>query len=136
MQHITLHKIAGERYDRLSFKVYEARRDGETVGTIALNLWNKWEVVTPDFQTVSQHTTIKAAVRVADRALTAPLTVIPCSMCDGVGGWDGDDTDSGCACIACGGTGNAEVCAGCGTVPTVRNGLESCHCAVQLGVAA
>jgi len=69
MQHITLHKIAGERYDRASFKRYEARRAGEVVGTVALNLWNKWEVVTPDFQTVSQHSTIKAAVRVAGGAL-------------------------------------------------------------------
>jgi hypothetical protein len=69
MKSITLHKIAGERYDRTSFKRYEARRDGQPVGTVALNLWNRWEVVTPDFQPVSQHTTIKAAVRVAAGAL-------------------------------------------------------------------
>lgn len=69
MHSITLHKIAGERYDRLSFKRYEARRDGQPVGTVALNLWNKWEVVTADFRTVSQHSTIKAAVRVAGGAL-------------------------------------------------------------------
>jgi hypothetical protein len=69
MQHITLHKISGERYDRLSFKRYEARRNGQPVGTVAQNLWNKWEVVTPDFQMVSQHTTIKAAARVAAGAL-------------------------------------------------------------------
>jgi hypothetical protein len=69
MKSITLHKIAGERYDAHSFKVYEARRDGQPVGTVALNLWNKWEVVSADFQMVSQHTTIKAAVRVAAGAL-------------------------------------------------------------------
>ena len=69
MKSITLHKIAGERYDRQSFKRYEARRDGEPVGTVAQNLWNKWEVVSADFHTVSQHSTIKAAVRVAAGAL-------------------------------------------------------------------
>jgi hypothetical protein len=69
MKSITLHKIAGESYKAHSFKRYEARRNGQPVGTVALNLWNKWEVVTPDFLTVSQHTTIKAAVRVAAGAL-------------------------------------------------------------------
>jgi hypothetical protein len=69
MKSITLHKISGERYDAHSFKRYEARRDGQPVGTVALNLWNKWEIVTPDFQTVSQHSTIKAAARVAAGAL-------------------------------------------------------------------
>jgi hypothetical protein len=69
MQHITLQKIAGERYDSRSFKCYEAHRNGEVVGTVAQDLGGKWEVVTPDFQLVSRHTTIKAAVRVAGRVL-------------------------------------------------------------------
>jgi ABC-type tungstate transport system permease subunit len=69
MQNITLSKIAGERYDAHSFKAYEARRNGEIVGTIAQDLWNKWEVVDTNFNRVSQHTTIKAAVRVAGRVL-------------------------------------------------------------------
>jgi hypothetical protein len=69
MQHITLSKIAGESYKAHSFKAYEARRNGEVVGTIAQNLWNKWEVVDANFNRVSHHTTIKAAVRVAGRVL-------------------------------------------------------------------
>lgn len=69
MQHITLHKIPGESYKAHSFKTYEARKGGAVVGTVSFNLWNRWEVVTPDFQLVSQHTTIKAAVRVAAGAL-------------------------------------------------------------------
>ncbi len=69
MQNITLSKIAGASYKAHSFKMYEARRNGEVVGTVAQNLWNKWEVVTTDFRLVSQHTTIKAAVRVAAGAL-------------------------------------------------------------------
>jgi hypothetical protein len=69
MQHITLSKIAGESYKAHSFKMYEARRNGEVVGTVAQDLGGKWEVVTPDFHLVSKHTTIKAAVRVAGRVL-------------------------------------------------------------------
>ncbi len=69
MQNITLQKIAGERYDRLNFKSYEARRGDEVVGTVAQDLWNKWEVVDVNFNRVSHHTTIKAAVRVAGRVL-------------------------------------------------------------------
>ncbi len=69
MQNITLSKIAGESYKPYSFKAYEARRNGEVVGTVAQNLWNKWEVVDANFNPVSQHTTIKAAVRVAGRVL-------------------------------------------------------------------
>jgi ABC-type tungstate transport system permease subunit len=69
MQHITLHKQPGESYTRHTFKVYEARRNGEVVGTVAQNLWNKWEVVDVNFNRVSHHTTIKAAVRVAGRVL-------------------------------------------------------------------
>jgi hypothetical protein len=69
MHRITLSKIAGEIYKPGSFKVYEARRNGEVVGTIAQDLWNKWEVVDANFNRVSHHTTIKAAVRVAGRVL-------------------------------------------------------------------
>ena len=69
MQNITLSKITGESYKPHSFKMYEARRNGEVVGTVAQDLGGKWEVVTPDFNLVSKHTTIKAAVRVAGRVL-------------------------------------------------------------------
>ncbi len=69
MKNITLSKITGESYKPHSFKMYEARRNGEVVGTVAQNLWDKWEVVDANFNPVSQHTTIKAAVRVASRAL-------------------------------------------------------------------
>jgi hypothetical protein len=69
MQNITLSKIAGESYKPYSFKAYEARRNGEVVGTVAQDLGGKWEVVTADFNLVSKHTTIKAAVRVAGRVL-------------------------------------------------------------------
>jgi hypothetical protein len=69
MQHITLSKIPGERYDSRSFKMYEACRNGEVVGTVAQDLGGKWEVVTADCRLVSRHTTIKAAVRVAGRVL-------------------------------------------------------------------
>jgi hypothetical protein len=69
MQNITLSKVPGERYDSRSFKSYKAHRNGEVVGTVAQDLGGKWEVVTPDFQLVSRHTTIKAAVRVAERVL-------------------------------------------------------------------
>ncbi len=69
MQNITLSKITGESYKPHSFKTYEARRNGEMVGTVAQDLGGKWEVVTADFTLVSKHTTIKAAVRVAARVL-------------------------------------------------------------------
>ncbi len=43
MQNICLSKIAGERYyAHHTFKVYEARRNGEVVGTVAQHLWDKW----------------------------------------------------------------------------------------------
>jgi hypothetical protein len=69
VQNITLSKITGASYKPHSFKMYEARRNGEVVGTVAQNLWNKWEVVDANFNRVSHHTTIKAAVRVAGRVL-------------------------------------------------------------------
>jgi len=69
MQDITLNKVAGESYKPYSFKMYEARRNGEVVGTVAQDLGYKWEVVTSDFRLVSRHSTIKAAVRVAERVL-------------------------------------------------------------------
>jgi hypothetical protein len=59
MKHITRSKIAGESYGKGRFKVYEARRNGEVVGTVGQNLWNKWEVVDANFNRVSHHTTIK-----------------------------------------------------------------------------
>lgn len=69
MQHITLHKRPGESYKAHSFKCYDAHHNGEYVGYIAQDLGNKWEVVDRDFKPVSRHTTIKAAVRVAGKAL-------------------------------------------------------------------
>jgi hypothetical protein len=69
MQNITLSKISGESYKPHSFKTYEARRNGEVVGTVAQDFGGKWEVVTSDFKLVSKHTTIKAAVRIAGRVL-------------------------------------------------------------------
>jgi hypothetical protein len=69
MQTITLSKIAGESYGKGRFKMYEARRNGEVVGTVAQDLGGKWEVVTADFTLVSVHATIKAAARVAGRVL-------------------------------------------------------------------
>lgn len=69
MQNITLHKQPGENYDRCPFKVYDARRNGEVVGTVGQDLWGKWSVLTADYTLVSRHTTIKAAARVAARVL-------------------------------------------------------------------
>lgn len=69
MKHITLNKIAGESYSPHAFKMYEATRNGEVVGTVAQDPGGKWEVVTADFNLVSTHTTIKAAARVAGRVL-------------------------------------------------------------------
>jgi hypothetical protein len=69
MQHITLSKIAGESYTPHTFKAYEARRNGEVVGSVAQDLGGKWEVVTADFNLINKHTTVKAAVRVAGRVL-------------------------------------------------------------------
>lgn len=69
MKNITLSKITGESYKPHSFKMYEARRNGEVVGTVAQDLGYKWEVVTADFNLVSKHTTIKAAARVTARVL-------------------------------------------------------------------
>jgi hypothetical protein len=57
------------------------------------------------------------------------LTHTTCSACQGEGGFDGDDTDPGGACALCAGTGEVEVCMGCGCVPTVLNGVDYCHCA-------
>ena len=65
-----------------------------------------------------------------------PLTVMPCEACGGEGYFSGDDTDPATGCLACAGTGENEVCAGCGAVPTVVNGLETCHCSVIVKRAA
>ncbi len=69
MHNITLHKQPGESYARQAFKVYDARRNGEVVGTVGQDLWGKWSLLTSDYTLVSRHTTIKAAVRVAGRVL-------------------------------------------------------------------
>ena len=67
MQNITLNKIAGASY-RTPVKAYDLERNGVTVGT--LQTWGTvWEVLDSAFNLVSKHTTIKAAVRVAARAL-------------------------------------------------------------------
>lgn len=69
MQTITLHKQPSESYSKGRFKTYNAKRGGEVVGTVGQDLWGKWSVLTADYTFVSRHTTIKAAVRVASRAL-------------------------------------------------------------------
>ena len=49
-------------------KVYELMRGSEVIGS--LQTWGTvWEVLDATFNLVSKHTTIKAAVRVAARAL-------------------------------------------------------------------
>lgn len=69
MKSIKLQKVPGERYDARSFKRYEAFRNGEVIGTVAQDLGGRWEVITPNFNLVSSHTTIKAAARVAGKVL-------------------------------------------------------------------
>ena len=65
---ITLHKQDGVNY-RNPVKAYDLARNGVTVGT--LQTWGTvWEVLDSAFNLVSKHTTIKAAVRVAGRALS------------------------------------------------------------------
>lgn len=67
MKHITIRKQDGANYRR-PIKVYDVTRDGEVVGT--LQTWGKtWEVFDAYLNQVASHTTIKAAVRVAARAL-------------------------------------------------------------------
>ena len=70
--------------------------------------------------------------------LLPDLSVTECDKCDGYGFFDyGDDDDPApIGCLACGGTGEMDVCAGCGCIPTVINGVESCHCAIDWKVAA
>lgn len=69
MHSITLSKVAGVRYTAHSFKTYEAHRNGEYVGYVAQDYSSKWEVVDRNFNLISKHTTIKAAVRVARKVL-------------------------------------------------------------------
>ena len=69
MQHITLQKVPGERYDAHSFKTYALTRNGVNVGTVEQNHRQRWEVLNTNGGRISVHTTIKAAVRVAARAL-------------------------------------------------------------------
>ena len=67
MQNITIHKQPGASY-RSPIKAYDLERNGVTVGT--LQSWGTvWEVLDVALNCVSKHTTIKAAVRVAGRAL-------------------------------------------------------------------
>ena len=64
---ITLHKQDGANYHR-PIKAYDLMRGAEVVGT--LQTWGTvWEVLDAALNCVSKHTTIKAAVRVAGRAL-------------------------------------------------------------------
>ena len=64
---ITLHKQDGANY-RNPVKAYDLVRGSEVVGT--LQTWGTvWEVLDSALNLVSKHTTIKAAVRVAGRAL-------------------------------------------------------------------
>ena len=69
MNNITLNKIAGASYRIHAFKVYEARRNGELVGTVESDFGLGWNVKDAALNQVSRHSTIKAAVRVAGRAL-------------------------------------------------------------------
>ncbi len=67
MQHITIRKQPGASYTS-PIKAYDLERNGVTVGT--LQTWGiVWEVLDATLNCVSKHTTIKAAVRVASRAL-------------------------------------------------------------------
>ena len=69
MHFITISKQPGERYSPQAFKTYNVLRDGVLIGTITQDFGHKWEVVDQDFNCVSRHSTIKAAVRVADKVL-------------------------------------------------------------------
>ncbi len=64
---ITIRKQPGANYHR-PIKSYDVERGGVTVGT--LQTWGTtWDVLDAFLNRVSSHTTIKAAVRVASRAL-------------------------------------------------------------------
>jgi hypothetical protein len=69
MHSITLSKVPGVPYTAHSFKTYEAHRNGECVGYLAQDCGSRWEVVDRNFNLISKHTTIKAAVRVARKVL-------------------------------------------------------------------
>ncbi len=69
MQNITLNKIAGASYRTHAFKVYNVCRNGEVVGTVESDFGLGWNVKDAELNQVSRHSTIKAAVRVAGRAL-------------------------------------------------------------------
>ena len=67
MQFITVRKQPGANYRR-PVKAYDVTRNGEVVGT--LQTWGKtWQVLDAYLNEVANHTTIKAAVRVAGRVL-------------------------------------------------------------------
>ena len=64
---LTIRKTEGFT-TRNPLKVYDLERNGVSVGT--LQTWGTvWEVLDAGLNLVSKHTTIKAAVRVASRAL-------------------------------------------------------------------
>ena len=64
---LTIRKTEGFN-TRNPIKAYDLERNGVIVGT--LQTWGTvWEVLDATFNLVSKHTTIKAAVRVAGRAL-------------------------------------------------------------------
>ncbi len=67
MKNITIRKQPGTSYAR-PVKSYDLERNGVTVGT--LQTWGtSWDVLDDAMNQVSSHSTIKAAVRVASRAL-------------------------------------------------------------------
>ncbi len=69
MQNITLTKIQDESYRPNALKAYKIIRDGTVVGSIGQNFGQRWEIVNPEFERVSVHPTIKAAVRVDGRVV-------------------------------------------------------------------
>ncbi len=59
MHHITLHKTETPRH-------YAVVRDGQQVGYVRqYSPWDKWEVLDDRYRVVSEHSTIKTAVRIA-----------------------------------------------------------------------
>ena len=67
MQNITVRKQEGANYRR-PIKAYNVTRNGEVIGTV--QTWGvSWEVFDRYLNRVANHTTIKAAVRVAGKVL-------------------------------------------------------------------
>ena len=71
MKHITLSKINGERYTPHTPKHYEVTSPvGETLGYVEQDVsLSKWHVQDRYGLPLASHTTIKAAVRVANKVL-------------------------------------------------------------------